>query len=80
MEKLVISCPHCHKKIKILKKAAKYKCPHCSNICVISSIALFLLVMQNHVQSITQKIKTKYQNVKNTYKYLKMLHENRKKR
>ncbi|CAL7882685.1 hypothetical protein [Fusobacterium necrophorum] len=80
MEKLVISCPHCHKKIKILKKAAKYKCPHCSNICVISSIALFLLVMQNHVQAITHKIKTKYQNVKNTYKYLKMVHENRKKR
>lgn len=80
MEKLVISCPHCHKKIKILKKAAKYKCPHCSNICVISSIALFLLVMQNHVQSITQKIKTKYRNVKNTYKYLKMVHKNRKKR
>ncbi|AYZ73581.1 hypothetical protein EGX98_05865 [Fusobacterium necrophorum] len=80
MEKLVISCPHCHKKIKILKKAAKYKCPHCSNICVISSIALFLLVIQNHVQAITQKIKTKYQNAKNTYKYLKMVHKNRKKR
>lgn len=79
MEKLIISCPHCHKKIKILKKAAKYKCPHCSNICIISSIALFLLIIQHYMQSVMQKSKIKYQNIKNTYKYLKMIHKNRKK-
>ena len=79
MEKLILTCPHCHKKMKIQKKAAKYKCPHCSSICIISSIALFLLMIQNYIHFFTQKIKHKYQNVKNTYKYLKMLRDNQKK-
>ncbi len=79
MEKLILTCPHCRKKMKISKKAAKYKCPYCSTICVISSPLLFVLILQNHIQNGVQKIKTKYYNLKNTYKYLKMLHNNRKK-
>lgn len=79
IQKLVMSCPHCHQKMKIQKKAAKYRCPHCSSICVVSSVNIFFLSIHNLMQTMIWKLKTKYQNIKNTYRYLKMVQENKKK-
>lgn len=79
MQKLIMSCPNCRHKMKIQKKAAKYRCPHCFSICVVSSVQLFFLSLQNQTQNLHSRIKTKYQNIKNTYKYLKMVRNNKKK-
>jgi predicted RNA-binding Zn-ribbon protein involved in translation (DUF1610 family) len=32
MKKIVIKCKNCKKKMKVLDKAAKYKCPYCKKI------------------------------------------------
>lgn len=79
MQKLIMSCPQCHQKMKIQKKAAKYRCPHCSTIVMVSSSNLFFLTLQNYANNFRFKIKTKYQNMKNTYQYLKMVRNNKRK-
>ncbi|MGM0507619.1 MAG: hypothetical protein ACQERZ_00380 [Fusobacteriota bacterium] len=30
MEKIIVNCPSCNKKMKISNKLATYKCPHCN--------------------------------------------------
>lgn len=32
MEKIIVTCGKCKKKMKILNKPAKYRCPHCKEV------------------------------------------------
>lgn len=32
MKKIIIKCKNCNRKMKIMDKAAKYKCPYCQKI------------------------------------------------
>lgn len=73
MKKLIITCPECTKKMKISNKLAKYKCPHCSTIYKFNLFRFIFLNIENFFMNILDKISIKFNNLKNTYKYMKQL-------
>ncbi|MDO4690379.1 MAG: hypothetical protein Q4A58_03690 [Fusobacterium sp.] len=73
MKKLIITCPKCTKKIKISNKMAKYKCPYCSNIYMFDILKFVHINIENFFTTTVNKITTKFNNFKNTYKYMKQL-------
>lgn len=86
MKKIVIKCPKCQKKMKILDKVAKYRCPNCKEIYKYTSLKRstnkFLGVfigMGSTAKDIKNNIKHKYQTSKNTYNYMKNVKKNLKK-
>lgn len=85
MDKRVVVCPSCKKKMKIGNKAAKYRCPNCKEIVVITNLKLFILKIEGFFKGIIQtaidmknSIKYKYNNTKATYKYMSQLKKNMK--
>lgn len=78
MKKLIITCPKCRKKMKITNKIAKYKCPHCSEIYKFNFFSFIDLNIQSFFSNIFNKITYKYNNFKNTYKYMKQLKQHMK--
>lgn len=78
MKKLIITCPNCTKKMKISNKIAKYKCPNCSKIYKFNLFKFLFLNIENFFINLTEKISRKFNNFKNTYKYMKQLKANMK--
>lgn len=76
MKKIVVHCTNCTKKMKILNKMAKYKCPHCSNIYKFNFFKFIFVNIENFFMGITNKIITKFTNMKNTYSYMKRVKKN----
>lgn len=85
MKKFIITCPSCHKKMKVLDKAAKYKCPSCGSIYKISSLKLVQLRIKGFFtgiadtgRDIKNNIKYKISSARTTYNYMKQLRKNMK--
>ena len=85
MKKRVVKCPSCHKKMKVLDKAAKYKCPHCGNIYKINTLTLaglrtkgFFVGIFDTGKDIKNNIKYKFNSTKATYNYMKQMKKNMK--
>lgn len=83
MQKIIINCPHCKKKMKINNKMATYKCPHCNNLYkyniiqkIYMTIISFFKDFYSTLIDIKKNIKNKFINAKNTYKYLKQVKAN----
>lgn len=73
MKKLVIICPECTKKMKISNKIAKYRCPHCSTIYKFNLFRFIFVNIEKFFMGITDVIIRKFNNLKNTYKYIKQV-------
>lgn len=85
MKKLIITCPHCTKKMKISNKMAKYKCPNCSAIYkfnlikfILINIEKFFMGIVDFILVIPRKIQKKYSDTVATYKYMKQVRTNMK--
>jgi len=85
VKKIVIRCPKCKKKMKISDKPAKYRCPHCSEIYkyttvkkIISYPGRVIAGIFKTIRDILNGVKAKYNNTKNTYKYMKQVKKNMK--
>ncbi len=86
MKKIIVTCPSCHKKMRVLNKAAKYKCPSCGNIYKINSFMLigfkikgFFTGIIDTGRDIKNNIKYKINSTRATYNYMKQLRKNMKK-
>lgn len=86
MNKVIVSCDKCGKKMKIGYKPAKYRCPNCKEIYQLTklkSISLkikyFFVGIKETVRDSINNIKIKYKNAKATYKYMKSVKENMRK-
>jgi len=42
MKKIIIKCKNCKKKMRIMDKAAKYKCPYCGTVNKFGKIKKFI--------------------------------------
>lgn len=85
MEKIVIICPSCSKKMKIINKVAKYRCPHCSEIYQYTRIKKFFTSIDKYcnrlldgILSFPRKISKRYRDALATAKYMKQLKKNMK--
>ncbi len=85
MKKLVIKCPNCKKKMKIMDKPAKYRCPNCKEIYkytkskqMITKVLTIVKDAGQTVIDVKNNIKRKYTMSKNTYKYMKQVKKNMK--
>lgn len=78
MKKLIITCPKCTKKMKISNKIAKYKCPHCSNIYKFNLLKFVPVNVESFFTNTFSKVTTKFNNFKNTYRYMKQLKQHMK--
>lgn len=85
MKKLVITCPKCHKKMKISNKIAKYRCPHCREIYkynfirkIYQTINNIILGFFQTIKDIINNFKRRYNNAKATYRYMSQLKKNMK--
>ncbi len=85
MKKYIIKCPKCSSKMKIMDKAAKYKCPSCANIFKVSSVKLvgiktksFFTGIGDTAKDIKNNAIYKYNSAKTTYKYMSQLKKNMK--
>lgn len=85
MKKFIITCPSCKKKMRILNKPAKYKCPSCGNIHKIGKIKFIFIAIKSFFVGIVDTIKDiknniiyKYNSAKTTYKYMSQLKKNMK--
>ena len=85
MKKIIVTCPSCKKKMKVLNKAAKYKCPSCGNIYKINSLTLtglkikgFFTGIGDTVRDIKNNIKYKINSTRATYNYIKQMKKNMK--
>lgn len=85
MEKIVVTCPACHKKMKVLNKTAKYKCPSCGNIYKLTSLKLASLKVKRFFtgivdtgRDIKNNVKYKFNNARATYNYMKQLKQHMK--
>lgn len=83
MKKIVITCPSCHKKMKILDKAAKYKCPSCGSIYKLNAVKLtglkikgFFTGIVDTGKDIKNNIKYKVNSTRATYNYMKQMKQN----
>lgn len=85
MKKIVVICPSCHKKMKVLDKAAKYKCPSCGNIYKLNAVKLtgfkikgFFTGIVDTGKDIKNNIKYKVNSTRATYNYMKQMKQNMK--
>ena len=85
MKKLIIKCSNCKKKMRILNKPGKYKCPSCEVVQKISRLILmrekiknFFLGIKETGSDMRENIIYKYNSTKNTYKYMKQVKKNMK--
>ena len=85
MKKIIVTCPSCHKKMRVLNKATKYKCPSCGNIYKINSFMLigfkikgFFTGIIDTGRDIKNNIKYKINSTRATYNYMKQLRKNMK--
>lgn len=85
MKKIIITCPKCKQKMKIMDKVAKYRCPNCKEIYKFTwykrIIQKFVGFFQGIVQTfidIKNNFITKYKNTKATYNYMKQMKTNMK--
>ncbi len=85
MKKIVITCPSCHKKMKVLDKAAKYKCPSCGSIYKLNAVKLtglkikgFFTGIVDTGKDIKNNIKYKVNSTRATYNYMKQMKQNMK--
>lgn len=78
MEKLIIVCPNCKKKMKIQNKVAKYRCPNCSSVYSLNTLKKIYINMKEFFLGIKYKIVKKYKDTINTYKYLKQVQQHMK--
>ncbi|MCK5780113.1 MAG: hypothetical protein KAH04_03795 [Psychrilyobacter sp.] len=84
-KKIVIRCPKCKKKMKISDTSAKYRCPHCGEVYkytrlkkIISYPGKVIAGIFQTIRDILNGIKTKFNNAKNTAKYMKQVKKNMK--
>lgn len=85
MQKLILTCPHCQKIMKISNKIAKYRCPHCKEIYVFHAARFLFQNIKYILESIVffpknlwQKLHKKYRDAKATYQYMKQVQANLK--
>lgn len=85
MDKVVIKCPHCQKKMKITYKPAKYRCPNCKEIYILSTAGAYTLKVKGifkgavtTVKDAKENLKRKYRNAKATAEYMAQLRKNMK--
>lgn len=85
MKKIIVTCPSCHKKMKVLNKSAKYKCPSCGNIYKLNAAKLTVLKIKGFFTGIAEtgtdiknNIKYKITTARATYNYMKQLKKNMK--
>ncbi len=83
MKKITINCKSCKKRMNILNKKAKYRCPYCGTIYeftwykkLLKTIIAPFLAIISFFEKIRKRIATKYRNIKTTYSYLKQLKKN----
>ncbi|MGL4998619.1 MAG: zf-TFIIB domain-containing protein [Cetobacterium sp.] len=85
MKKIIITCPKCKEKMKIMDKVAKYRCPSCKEIYKFSNykriihkfISFFKGIAQTFIDIKNNFIK-KYKDTKATYNYMKQMKSNMK--
>ncbi|MBS5038661.1 MAG: hypothetical protein KHZ27_09675 [Fusobacterium sp.] len=85
MKKIIITCPSCHKKMKVLNKVAKYKCPSCGHIYKVNPFMLagfkikgFFTGIIETGKDIKNNIKYKINSIRATYNYMKQMKQNMK--
>lgn len=78
MEKLIVICPNCKKKMKIKNQVAKYKCPNCSSIYKLNIFKKIHLNIKEFFLRIKYKITKKYNDTVATYKYMKQVQQHMK--
>lgn len=85
MRKLTIKCPNCKKKMRIINKPAKFKCPSCGHIykatrfsLIGDNITSFFTGIVDTVRDAKNNIVYKYNSAKATYKYMSQLKKNMK--
>lgn len=83
MKKIIVTCPSCHKKMKILNKVAKYKCPHCKTIYKLNFLRLNILRIKGFfggiastIIDIKNNVKYKFNSTRATYNYMKQMKKN----
>lgn len=86
MDKRIVVCPSCKKKMKIANKVAKYRCPNCKEILNVTTMKLFSYKVFGFFKGIIDTIidiknnmKYKYNSAKATYKYMSQVRKNMKK-
>lgn len=85
MKKIIILCPKCKEKMRIMDKVAKYRCPNCKEIYKFSHFKRLIYKISSFFKGIVQTIKdikfnivNKYKNTKATYNYMKQMKKNMK--
>ncbi|WP_297597875.1 zf-TFIIB domain-containing protein [uncultured Cetobacterium sp.] len=85
MKKIIITCPKCKGKMKIMDKVAKYRCPNCKEIYKFTHFSRFIQKITGFFGGVYQTFKdikhnfiTKYKNTKATYNYMKQMKQNMK--
>lgn len=85
MDKVIVICPHCQKKMKIGYKPAKYRCPNCKEIYILTTAEAYTLKVKGvlkgaleTVKDAKNNIKRKYRNAKATAEYMAQLKRNMK--
>ena len=76
MEKIIVKCKKCEKKMKILNKIGKYRCPYCKEVYKLNIITLIF----EKIKSIGKGFAKTVIDIKNTVKYQLMIAKNKKKR
>lgn len=85
MEKTIVKCKYCKKKMKIRYKLNQYKCPNCSEIYKLTRIKFVLLKLKGIFIGIKETsidikkmIVYKVKSVKSTYQYVSSMKKNMK--
>jgi hypothetical protein len=85
MEKTIIECRGCKKRMKISYKLNKYKCPHCGEVYKLTRIKFILLKLKGvflgikeTVIDIKNNVVYKVKSIKSTYKYVSSMKKNMK--
>lgn len=85
MKKLIVICPHCKNKMKILYKVGKYRCPSCKEIYTYTKTKYFFHKLTEilkypflKLRYFKNLISLKYKNAVSSYKYIKQMKNNMK--
>lgn len=85
MKKIIIICPSCKNKMKIMDKVAKYRCPTCKKIYKFTILKKFYYKFIGFFKGIFYTIRDiknnfiyKYRNAKATYNYMKQMKQHMK--
>lgn len=86
MEKIVITCKKCKKKMKIINKPAKYRCPNCKEVFTFRKTTQITekikRVSKDAVKTFVDLYKTisyKLKVIKTQYKQIKAMKKNQRK-